>query len=211
MKRAFLSGMVLALCLNGAYAAAAKPVKRAKPVRSVKSVKPVKPVISIKIDEGTPRYVYEKKHIECVGGAVAWGCTHASPYMEYDDIQYAPDGSLSGLELRFGLKDVMIEISTEVEKGSCEFDVTVKHELTHLNLHRRVLKHYAAEIAKSVLAVLDRMPPYATLEKRWDAIGKVVNADWKRMNDDIDRKSALIDKDGAHDRSFDHCDGKNGN
>lgn len=210
MKRALLSGMMLALCLNGAYAAAAKPVKRAKPVRSVKSVKPVKPVISIKIDEGTPRYVYEKKHIEC-NGTVAWGCTHVSRYMGFGDIRFAPDGSLSGLELRFGLKDVMIEISTEMEKGSCEFDVVVKHELTHLNVYRRVLKHHAAEIAKSVLAALERIPPAEASQKEWDVIGKVVNAGWERMKDDMRKNNALMDKGGAHDRQYGYCFGKNGN
>lgn len=209
MKRAFLSGMVLALCLNGAYAAAAKPVKRAKPVRSVK---PVKPVISIKIDEGTPRYVYERERIECSGNSERTaGCTHTSPYIEYGDIRYTSDGGLAGLELRFGLKDVMIEISTKMKKGTCEFDTVVKHELTHLNLHRRVLKHHAAEIAKSVLAALERMPPSVALQKEWDVIGKVVKAGFKRMNDDIDRNDALMDSAGAYVHQYDHCYGKNGN
>lgn len=181
MKRAFWLGMVLALHPAGGDAAA------------------VKPVVSVKIDEGTPRYVYKNKNFECSGAhGENLGCTRVHFYVGYGNIAVAPDGTLAGLELLVGLENVEVEISTELEKGSCQFNATLKHELTHLNLHRRVLKHHAPEIAKSVLAVLDKMRPPLTLNRAMGAVDKATSAGLKRMMADDSQKNALMDTDGAY-------------
>lgn len=181
MKRAFWLGMVLALHPAGGYAAA------------------VKPVVSVKIDEGTPRYIYENKNFECSGAhGENLGCTRVHFYVGYDNVMVAPDGTLAGLELLVGLKNVEVEVSTELEKGSCLFNATLKHELTHLNLHRRVLKYHAPEIAKSVLAALDKMQPPLTLKKAMSAVDRVTSAGLKRMMADDSQKNALMDTDGAY-------------
>lgn len=181
MKRAFWLGMVLALHPAGGDAAA------------------VKPVVSVKIDEGTPRYVYENKNFECSGAhGENLGCTRVHFYVGYGNVAVAPDGTLAGLELLVGLENVEVEISTELEKGSCQFNATLKHELTHLNLHRRVLKHHAPEIAKSVLAVLDKMRPPVTLKRAMSAVDKATSAGLKRMMADDSQKNALMDTDKAY-------------
>lgn len=181
MKRAFWLGMVLALHPAGGYAAA------------------VKPVVSVKIDEGTPRYIYENKNFECSGAhGENLGCTRVHFYVGYDNVMVAPDGTLAGLELLVGLKNVEVEVSTELKKGSCLFNATLKHELTHLNLHRRVLKYHAPEIAKSVLAALDKMQPPLTLKRAMSAVDRVTSAGLKRMMADDSQKNALMDTDGAY-------------
>ena len=181
MKRAFWLGMVLALHPAGGYAAA------------------VKPVVSVKIDEGTPRYIYENKNFACSGAhGENLGCTRVHFYVGYDNVMIAPDGTLAGLELLVGLENVEVEISTELEKGSCQFNATLKHELTHLNLHRRVLKRHAPEIAKSVLAALDKMRPPVTLNRAMSAVDKATSAGLKRMMADDSQKNALMDTDKAY-------------
>lgn len=167
----------------------------------------VKPEISVKIDEGQPRYLYKDKVIRCAHLGHADGCTRASIYAQIHSVELTPDGALKKLSLQIGLKDVEIELSSELEKGSCFFDVALKHELTHLALHRKIVKRFATEIAKAVLSVAETMPSPIT-QAQFNRIGSILNNYVNRMMEENGKQNALIDSDNAYLYQWKQCLGR---
>lgn len=157
----------------------------------------IKPEIVVKTDEGTPSYLYKNKKVPCSGAGHVLGCTRAQFYAEIAGSEITPAGALKKLVLSVGLKDVNIELSSELKKGTCLFDVVLKHELTHLALHRQVLKRFAAEMAKAVLSEAERQQPPLT-RRKFDRLAKVMQSYLNRMTEEDDRQNALMDTGDAY-------------
>ena len=110
--------------------------------------------------------------------------------------------------MKIGLKDVEVELSSTLQKGSCLFDVVLKHELTHLALHRRVLKRFVPEIAKAVLSVAEEFQAPFT-QAQFNRIARVLNSYVNQMMQEDDRQNALMDTTDAYVYQQKQC-GKSG-
>ena len=163
-----------------------------------KNVARAKPEIAVRTDEGTPEYVYKDKKIECSGSAHhAMGCTRVRFYAVISGSELTPEGALKKISLQIGLKNVEIELSSELKKGSCLFDAVLKHELTHLALHRRVLNRFVPEIAKAVLITAQKQRVPLT-QARFDRITAVLKEYVNRMIEEDDKQNALMDSKDAY-------------
>jgi len=153
----------------------------------------VKPEMSVEIDEGTPKFIHRNKQFPCSHGINhGGGCTRVYFYAEMGGVEVTPQGALKKIKLKIGLKDVEVELSSTLPKGSCLFDVVLKHELTHLALHRRILKRFAPEIAKAVLSVAEEFQAPFT-QAQFNKIAGVLNAYTNRMIQEDDKQNALMD------------------
>ncbi len=158
-----------------------------------------KPEMTVKIDEGKPVYIHKNRKFDCSGAVNhGGGCTRVVFYAAIDGIKLTPGGAVREIGLLIGLKDVEVEISSDLKKGSCLFDAVLKHELTHLALHRRILARFAPEIAKAVLAVAEELPAPLT-QAQINKIDKVLNgfvirmmAEDKKQNDLMDSQEAYL-------------------
>lgn len=157
-----------------------------------------KPEIYVKIDDGTPVYIHRNKHFPCDNGFNhGGGCTRVNFYARMKGSDFTPDGKLKKITLQIGLKNIEVELSSELKKGSCLFDVVLKHELTHLALHRKILKRFAPEIAKAVLVVTEEQKGVLT-QKKFDKIAQTLNDYLNKMIKEDKRQNALMDSDEAY-------------
>lgn len=166
------------------------------------------PELTLEIDEGKPTFLHNRKSFDCANGVNhGGGCTRVHFYVETTGVKPAPDGGIGAVTLKVGLRNVEVELSNDLKKGSCLFNATLKHELTHLALHRNVLRKFAPEIAKAALATIEKMPPPLTA-----AQVKKLNGVLKRQVDHMiaqDREqNALMDSDAAYLYQDKQCAGK---
>ena len=157
-----------------------------------------KPELSVEVNEGKPRFIHKNKQFSCShkinnGG----GCTRVSFYAELRGTEITPEGALKKLKLQIGLRDVEIELSSDLKKGSCLFDAVLKHELTHLALHRKVLKRFAPEVAKAVLSTAESLPVPIT-QAHFNRISNVLKKYVDRMMREDDKQNALMDTGDAY-------------
>ena len=157
-----------------------------------------KPELSVEVNEGKPKFIHKNKMFPCShkinrGG----GCTRVSFYAKLRGMEITPEGALKKIKLQIGLQDIEVELSSELKKGSCLFDVVLKHELTHLALHRNVLKRFAPEIAKAVLSTAETLPVPVT-QAHFNRISRVLNSYVGRMMREDDKQNALMDTGDAY-------------
>ena len=158
----------------------------------------IKPEIYVKIDDGTPVYIHKNKYFPCDHGLNhGGGCTRVHFYAEMKGSDFTPDGILKKITLQIGLKNIEVELSSELKRKTCLFDVILKHELTHLALHRKILKRFAPEIAKAVLIVAEEQKGALT-QKKFDKIAQVLNDYLSKMMKEDERQNALMDSDEAY-------------
>ena len=190
------------ICLLGCFAgpvSAAQNIRRAVPVVvSDNSGRTEKPEMVVQLDNGRPVYIHKNKKFDCSGAVNhGGGCTRVGFYAAINGIKLTPDGAVREIGLLIGLKDVEVEISSDLQKGSCLFDAVLKHELTHLALHRRILTRFAPEIAKAVLAVVEGLPPPLT-QAQINKIDKVLNGFVTRMMAEDRKQNDLMDSQDAY-------------
>ena len=59
-------------------------------------------------------------------------------------------------------EDPVIYIAREIEKDSCVYDVTLRHEQTHQQINQSVIEHYLPVIKEHLLNVVKKYPVAAT-------------------------------------------------
>ena len=157
-----------------------------------------KPKMSVRIDEGRPVYIHKNRKFDCSGAVNhGGGCTRVVFYASIGNLELTPIGSIRKIDLQIGLQKIEVEISSDLKKGSCLFDAVLKHELTHLALHRRILNRFAPEIAKAVLAVIETFPAPLT-QAHINKINKVLNGFVSRMMAEDTRQNELMDSQDAY-------------
>ena len=103
-----------------------------------------KPKVILNVDMGDIRYFYKKQQdIKC-NTPTAAGCTHSEMYGNFAVLSGSK--GIVGLVVNIGFKDFIVDVASEYPKGSCEFDLILKHELTHVALARAVVERYSAEL-----------------------------------------------------------------
>ena len=132
------------------------------------------PELALSVENGKVSYDRSLPRIDC-NGADAAGCTKAQIYMDSPRFVYDAQGNIAKVYLKFGLRNITVYILSSIPKGSCEFDLVLKHELTHVAVARKVVKRFAREISK----MIDRYRRQMIAEKNkqdrlMDAPGAVV-------------------------------------
>ena len=109
------------------------------------------------------------------------------------------DRSLPQVYLKFGLRNITVYILSSIPKGSCEFDLVLKHELTHVAVARKVVKRFAREISKALLATLDEgtASPYQ--------IAKMIDRYHRQMIEEKNRQDSLLDAPGSVVYQWEQC------
>ncbi|MBR1778073.1 MAG: hypothetical protein IJ752_05755 [Alphaproteobacteria bacterium] len=158
----------------------------------------IKPETVLQIDEGVPKYIYKNDKVACSGSAGhTLGCTRVEFYANITGSEFTPEGALKKMTLQIGLRNIEIELLADLKKGSCLFDVVLKHELTHLALHRRILNRFAPEIAKAVLVEAEKQLPPMT-QAQFNRISRSLVRFLDRMAAEDDRQNALMDSTDAY-------------
>ena len=156
------------------------------------------PELALSVENGKVSYDRSLPRIDC-NGADAAGCTKAQIYMDSPRFVYDAQGNIAKVYLKFGLRNITVYILSSIPKGSCEFDLTLKHELTHVAVARKVVKRYAAEIAKALLAKLDEgtASPYQ--------ISKMIDRYRRQMIAEKNKQDRLMDAPGAVVYQWEQC------
>ncbi|HBO59590.1 MAG TPA: hypothetical protein DD624_06765 [Alphaproteobacteria bacterium] len=156
------------------------------------------PELSLSVENGKIMYNRSLPQIDC-NGVDAAGCTEAQIYMDAPRFSYDENGNIAKVDLRFGLRNITVYILSTIPKGSCEFDLTLKHELTHVSVARKVVKRYAAEISKALLARLDEgtAGPYQ--------IAQMIDRYRRQMIAEKNRQDRLMDAPGAVVYQWEQC------
>ncbi len=189
---------ILFLFVFAAPVRAAQKIRRALPVVVDASDVTEKPKMAVRIDEGRPVYIHSNKKFDCSGAVNhGGGCTRVVFFAEINGIKLTPAGTVSEIGLLIGLKNIEVEVSSELQKGSCLFDAVLKHELTHLALHRRILSRFAPEIAKAVLSVVETLSAPLT-QLQLDKINKVLLGFVDRMMAEDKKQNELMDTQDAY-------------
>lgn len=158
-----------------------------------------KPVMSVSIDEGTPVYIHKNKIFDCSGSNNhGGGCTRVLFYAMVTGLELNSNGSIGKISLKIGLSKVEVEISSELKKGSCLFDAVLKHELTHLALHRRILNKFAPQIAAAIMTLIESMTSEPFNHSQASKINQVLNRFVNQMMQEDQKQNALMDSQGAY-------------
>jgi len=157
------------------------------------------PKIVVSVDNGEIEYDLSQPQITC-NGVDAAGCTKAQIYMDAPRLSYDAGGNIVGVELRFGLQNITVFILSTLRKGSCEFDLTLKHELTHVAVARKVVKRYAVEISKALLVLLDegKAHPYQ--------VAQMIDRYRRQMIAEKNKQDVLMDAPGALVHQWRQCE-----
>lgn len=153
---------------------------------------------SVLVNLGNIKYVYRTPELYC-GSTPAEGCTRTTLAISHNVMMSADGRRLINLNLVFSLAKIEVEVSTAHPKGSCMFDAVLKHELTHVALARAVVRRYAKEVPKEILARYEKRP------FSFNDLEKVLKAYQKKMNAERDRQDALLDKEEAREQLLGSC------
>ena len=155
----------------------------------------LKPIVKIHYDPGKIEYRYQDENIKC-GEQSADGCTHTSwnnsirisPFLYGQSEKEVP----VVIDLFLGFKPFLIDVSTRHPMKSCRFDQVVKHELTHVALHRRTMEKYKKHMAAEMLAVVGDDAGLSLAEIKRRAHAGFFNV-WKKYHEEDDRQQGLLD------------------
>lgn len=164
-----------------------------------------KPKVVLNVNMGNIKYFYKKKRdIRCETPEAA-GCTHIKMYCGASFIPYA-DG-IRGLTVNLGFEDFTVDVASEYPKGSCEFNLVLKHELTHVAFARAVVERYSAELAAALLAEAEAVK---TPISRRDAqkLFDITNEYCIEMNRIQQEQHDLMDSKGNNSYQWEQCRGK---
>lgn len=164
-----------------------------------------KPKVILNVDMGDIRYFYKKQQdIKC-NTPTAAGCTHSEMYGNFAVLSGSK--GIVGLVVNIGFKDFIVDVASEYPKGSCEFDLILKHELTHVALARAVVERYSAELGAALLAEADKMkPPVSRRDIR--RLSDIANEYLSEMNRIQQEQYDLMDSKGNNSYQWEQCQGK---
>ena len=117
------------------------------------TVSRAKPKVDIKVERKEVEYVLKDGAFSCSSEkATADGCTHYTSAWDVIVDCGKPSVTLTAKE-----ETVKIELNKRYPKGSCRFDLILKHELTHLSLSRKTQDVFLANAAAAVFVTFQSM------------------------------------------------------
>lgn len=117
--------------------------------------------------------------------------------------------SVNRVDVQFGLKDHAVHVPREYARGSCHFNVVMRHEMAHVDVNRRTVRKYADVLKHEMRAALRRSGAVvaasmvegqnvqtAVLQKVIDDTGVRLNAELEKLHNAIDQPGGKYAADG---------------
>ena len=163
------------------------------------------PAIDVKVERKDVEYVLKDGIFQCDSEkATADGCTHYKTSWSAVVDCAKPSVVLTAKET-----EVAIDLNKRHPKGSCLFDLTLKHELTHLSLDRKAQDAVLKSAATAMLTA------FQTMQKQGNSCEEIKRSLFELMRHYIDvfhkeqeKQSNLIDGDEHYKYQNEQCAGK---
>ena len=163
------------------------------------------PAVDVKVERKEVDYVLKDGAFSCDSEkATADGCTRYKTKWIVEVDCDKPSVALT-------VKEVFVEIDLNKRhpKGSCRFDLTLKHELTHLSLNRKTLDTVLKTAASEILAA------FQVMQRQGNSCEKIERSvfELSRHYADVfikeqEKQNNLIDGDGHYKYQNEQCAGK---
>lgn len=182
------------------------PNKYALPnVNAYATVSRNQPAVDVKVERKEVDYVLKDGAFSCDSEkATAGGCTRYKTKWSAAVDCAKPSVALTAKEVL-----VEIDLNKQHPKGSCLFDLTLKHELTHLSLNRKTLDTVLKTAASEILTAFQAM------QRQGNSCEEIKRSvfELSRHYADIfikeqEKQNNLIDDDGHYKYQNEQCAGK---
>lgn len=161
--------------------------------------------LTVNYDRGKVRYRHKVENPLPNDPRVA-GCTQSQMYGAVE-IRGRSDGVYE-IVLNVGFKPFFVDISSKAAFGSCDFDLILKHELTHVALHRAVMEQYIRVIGASLKRRLEsELRKGKPFQQAAVSVKKSFDDSFAAFVRDANAQNALLDKNYAY--QWGQCRGKN--
>jgi len=120
---------------------------------------------------------------------------------------------VSKVDVRFGLKTHAVHVPREYARGSCQFNVVMRHEMAHVNVNRRTVRKYADILKNEMRSLLRRTGAVAAAsmaegqKAQTATIQKILDDVAVRFNGELDTLHAAIDEPGSKYEADGQCRG----
>ena len=163
------------------------------------------PAVDVKVERKEVDYVLKDGAFSCDSEkATAGGCTRYKTKWSAAVDCAKPSVALTAKEVL-----VEIDLNKQHPKGSCLFDLTLKHELTHLSLNRKTLDTVLKTAASEILAAFQAM------QRQGNSCEEIKRSvfELSRHYADVfikeqENQNNLIDGDGHYKYQNEQCAGK---
>lgn len=121
--------------------------------------------------------------------------------------------SVSKMEINFGLKQHKVHLPREYRRGSCQFNVVLRHEMAHVDVNRRSVRKYATALKNEMRSVLRRAGPVAASSMiqgqniKAAQVQKVIDENVSRFTEEVTKLHDAIDKPGGKYAAAGKCKG----
>lgn len=182
------------------------PNKYALPnVNAYATVSRNQPAVDVKVERKEVDYVLKDGAFSCDSEkATAGGCTRYKTKWSAAVDCAKPSVALTAKEVL-----VEIDLNKQHPKGSCLFDLTLKHELTHLSLNRKTLDTVLKTAASEILTA------FQVMQRQGNSCEEIKRSvfELSRHYADIfikeqEKQNNLIDDDGHYKYQNEQCAGK---
>lgn len=182
------------------------PNKYALPnVNAYATVSRNQPAVDVKVERKEVDYVLKDGAFSCDSEkATAGGCTRYKTKWSAAVDCAKPSVALTAKEVL-----VEIDLNKQHPKGSCLFDLTLKHELTHLSLNRKTLDTVLKTAASEILTA------FQVMQRQGNSCEEIKRSvfELSRHYADIfikeqEKQNNLIDGDGHYKYQNEQCAGK---
>lgn len=167
---------------------------------------PQNPDVSLVVnyDEGKIRYRHKTPYPVPSDKSVA-GYTRTQPY---GAMRVSGAGASYKIVLDVGFKPFFVDISSLAAFGSCDFDLILKHELTHVALYRAVMDEYIRVIGASLKRRLEsELRKGKEFSQITSLLSRTFNDSFAAFAKDANAQNSLLDKNYAY--QWGQCRGKN--
>lgn len=163
------------------------------------------PAVDVKVERKEVDYVLKDGPFSCDSEkAMAGGCTRYKTKWSVEVDCAKPSVALTAKEVL-----VEIDLNKQHPKGSCLFDLTLKHELTHLSLNRKTLDTVLKTAASEILTA------FQVMQRQGNSCEEIKRSvfELSRHYADIfikeqEKQNNLIDDDGHYKYQNEQCAGK---
>lgn len=163
------------------------------------------PAVDVKVERKEVDYVLKDGAFSCDSEkATAGGCTRYKTKWSAAVDCAKPSVALTAKEVL-----VEIDLNKQHPKGSCLFDLTLKHELTHLSLNRKTLDTVLKTAASEILTA------FQVMQRQGNSCEEIKRSvfELSRHYADIfikeqEKQNNLIDGDGHYKYQNEQCAGK---
>lgn len=121
--------------------------------------------------------------------------------------------SVAKMEINFGLKQHKVHLPREYKRGSCQFNVVLRHEMAHVDVNRRSVRKYATALKNEMRSALRRGGAVAASSMikgqniQAVRIQKVIDDNVSRFNEEVTKLHDAIDAPGGKYAAAGKCKG----